>query len=107
VAFDLDIPEHIAVYLERLPVSQIVREKIGDALQFVENLPAEYRANASNRYPNSTLLRYSSVFIDDERRIHTITFGIDDSPAIYGILRIPHARYTVGDILPPPASSSL
>ena len=103
MAFDLDIPDHIATYLEGLQVSQVVREKIADALQFVANLPAEYRANAANRYPNSTLLRFSSVFTDEDRRIHTITFGIDDSPAIYGVLRIPHARHTAGGILPPPA----
>jgi hypothetical protein len=106
VAFALEIPEHVAAYLDGLPVSQRVRERIADTLAAVENLGAEYRANAANRYPNSTLLRYSYVFLDDDRRIHTITFGIDDSPAIYGVLRIPHARHMAGGILPSQGSSS-
>jgi hypothetical protein len=106
VAFDLEIPDHVAAYLDGLAVSQRVREKIADALASVENLPAEFRANAANRYPNSTLLRYSYVFTDDDRRIHTITFGIDDNPAIFGVLRIPHARHVAGGVLPPQGSSS-
>jgi hypothetical protein len=59
VAFQLEIPDHVAAYLEGLPVSQGVRDMIADTLQRIENLPAEFRANAANRSTWHPLLRYS------------------------------------------------
>jgi hypothetical protein len=106
VAYILDIPEHIEAYLDNLQVSQRVRDKIGNALEYIKNLPAEFRANAANRYPNSTLLRYGHLFMDEEGRTCCITFGIDDRPAIKGILRIPHARYKCGQRIFPTNDSS-
>lgn len=96
MAFVLDIPDHIATYLESLQVSQSVREMIADTLAHIEDLPAEFRANAANRAAWHPLLRCSRVFIvEGDPRTHTITFAINDESAVYGVLRIPHARHTV------------
>jgi len=78
VAYHLEIPDHVAAYLDGPAIPEDAREKIADALEYVADLPAEFRADPTNRFPGSTLLRYVYAWLDGEGRVHTITLAIDD-----------------------------
>jgi hypothetical protein len=106
VAYDLEIPDHITVYLEELRDRDGIGDKIEEAIKGIKNLSAEFRADAMNRYPGSTLLRYGHLFMNEEGRNCCITFAIDDRPAVHGVLRIPHVVYKVGAPFLPPDDSS-
>jgi hypothetical protein len=104
MAYTVETTEPVKAYLRTL--SGLSRE--GRLKLFTGYLDAlrewgdEFRSEPSARYPgNSSLFTFRYIF-RDAGRIYTARFVVDDSTAVYGILRVVYA-----DLLEPQGGQPL
>jgi hypothetical protein len=94
VAFDLEIDDPVAEYLDGLELSDHGRAVVAHALGLIATVPDAHRLAPENRVgPN--LFRCAHIFRDLDGRVHAVAFVVDDHAAAQGVLQVRFAEHVV------------
>jgi hypothetical protein len=100
VAYTVDTVDEVKAYLRAYPgLSREGRLKLcGDYLDMLREHGDARRAEPTRRL-SDTLFRDDYVFLDGGR-VYTLTVVVDESHAVYGVLRVVYADVQYRDFIP-------
>jgi hypothetical protein len=92
VRYRLEVRESVREYLRNLPLTRNGRVRVNAALiQMAGEVSDEFRSDQANRPgPSSPYFHFTWIF-EDDGRLRRLFVVVDDSTAVYGVLRIVYA----------------
>ena len=89
MGYKIDVPGPQKQVLRNLPLSREGKIKVWVYLHLnIAQVPDAFRADPANRYPVGSRFFKMQLIFRDRKRFRLIEFVIDDSAAVYGVLKI-------------------